>query len=204
MRIVIVDYGMGNLKSVEKAFEFLGYSCEVTQDPSVVNDAEKLVLPGVGAFGDCMGNLKTLGLYDAIIKFARSERPFLGICLGLQTLFEVSVEGGSYPGFGLIPGSVVKFEHQMKIPHMGWNRIEYSSEKTATCPLLQGIPDGSYMYFVHSYFVLPSFQDVVATKTDYGVSFASMIWKDNIFAVQFHPEKSQDKGLLMLDNFAKI
>ncbi len=198
--IVVVDYGRGNLRSVQKAFEYLGYNAVITSDPEVILKADKVVLPGVGAFGDCMDNLRKMGLAEAVLDFVRSGKPFLGICLGLQLLFTYSEEFGPVEGLGIVKGKVVRFAKGMKIPHMGWNQIEIVNKN----PLLEGVKDGDYFYFVHSYYVVPDEDSVTATVTDYGVKFVSMINKDNIFATQFHPEKSQKKGLLILDNFAKL
>lgn len=205
--IAIIDYGMGNLRSVQKAFERIGHIAVVTRDKKVINDAEKIVLPGVGAFPDCMKNLDDLGLIDPIIKGVEAGKPFLGICLGLQVLFTESEEFGTHKGLDIIKGRVIKFPEglssngtRLKIPHMGWNEIRMK-KKT---PVLDGIPEGSYLYFVHSYYVVPEDKEVIATTTDYGVEFVSSIWKDNIFACQFHPEKSQQAGLKILENFGGI
>jgi glutamine amidotransferase len=202
--ITIVDYGMGNLRSVQKAFEFLGIQAEVTQESEKIAKAQKVVMPGVGAFGDCMRNLKQSGLYDAVLEAVNSKRPFLGICLGLQALFEESEEGGRYKGFGAVHGKVVRFTEGLKVPHMGWNRINFTTKLSQACPLLEGISEGSYVYFVHSYYGMAEDKNIVMTQTDYGVKFDSMIWKENIFATQFHPEKSQSVGLKILSNFAKL
>jgi len=202
--ITIVDYGMGNLRSVHKAFEHLGFSAEVTDDARKVEHAERLVLPGVGAFGDCIANLQQGGFVEAIHAHIHSGRPFLGICLGLQVLFERSEEFGTHSGLGVIPGTVEHFPTDMqvdgealKIPHMGWNQIQIERE----CPLLRGVENGSYVYFVHSYRVIPTQAEDVLTTTAYGVRFCSAIWRDNIMATQFHPEKSQAVGLKILKNF---
>lgn len=205
--IAIIDYGMGNLRSVQKAFERIGHSAVVTRDKKVINDADKIVLPGVGAFPDCMKNLADLGLIDPIIKGVEAGKPFFGICLGLQVLFTESEEFGTHKGFDIIKGRVIRFPAglssngtKLKIPHMGWNEIRMK-KKT---PVLDGIPEGSYLYFVHSYYVVPEDKKITATTTDYGVEFVSSIWKDNIFACQFHPEKSQQAGLKILENFGGI
>ena len=202
--IAIIDYGMGNLRSVQKAFERIGHSAVVTRDKKVINDAEKIVLPGVGAFPDCMKNLDDLGLIDPIIKGIVSGKPFLGICLGMQLLFTESDEFGIHKGFDLIKGRVIKFPEglssngtKLKIPHMGWNEIRMMKR----APMLENLPEKSFLYFVHSYYVVPEDKEVIATTTDYGVEFVSSIWKDNIFACQFHPEKSQQVGLKILENF---
>lgn len=162
--------------------------------------ADKVVLPGVGAFGDCMDNLKKYGLIDAVVDFVKSGKPFLGICLGLQLLFTYSEEFGPVEGLNLVKGKVVRFPKGLKVPHMGWNQVEMVREN----PLLKGIKDGDFFYFVHSYYVVPENEEVVSTFTDYSIKFVSMINKDNIFACQFHPEKSQKVGLKVLDNFAKL
>ncbi|MEK7851268.1 MAG: imidazole glycerol phosphate synthase subunit HisH [Deltaproteobacteria bacterium] len=210
--IAIIDYGMGNLRSVQKGFEKVGHSAVVTSDPKVIMDASHVVLPGVGAFPDCMRNLEERGLLGVIPKVINSGRPFLGICLGLQLLFTESEEFGIHRGLDIIKGMVVKFSGQgktiaasqqttiLKVPHMGWNTIDIKKRP----PVLEGIDDVSYFYFVHSYYVVPDDEGVVATTTNYGVEFVSSIWKDNIFASQFHPEKSQEKGLKILKNFGDI
>lgn len=201
--IVIVDYGMGNLKSVEKAFMKIGAPVKVTQAPADIDMASAVVLPGVGAFADCMGNLREKGLLDAILKAIEKGKPYLGICLGLQILFEESEEFGPSKGLGIIPGRVKRFSFQdrtLKIPHMGWNSIKI----TKRSPILKAIPDDSYFYFVHSYYVEPSDASVISTITEYGHPFVSSIWKDNIMATQFHPEKSQALGLKLLESFAEF
>lgn len=201
--IAIIDYGMGNLRSVQKAFEHVGHEAVVTRDPKTILNASKVVLPGVGAFPDCMRNLEQYGLVDAVLQSIRSGRPFLGICLGLQILFTESEEFGLSKGLDVIKGRVVRFRPQdrsFKIPHMGWNSISIKQRPHA----LSDIEDGSYVYFVHSYYVVPEDPAVVATTTDYGVEFVSSIWKDNIFAVQFHPEKSQKAGLSILKRFGEM
>jgi len=200
--IAIVDYGMGNLRSVQKAFESVGEPAVVTADPEAVGKASKLVLPGVGAFADAMAELRQRGLVEPIVEFIRSGKPFFGICLGLQLLFELSYEDGEHRGLGLVPGRVVRFPNRpgLKVPHMGWNQLWIRWP----APVLQGIPDGAYVYFVHSYYVEPADRGVIATETDYGQLFASSIWSDNIFATQFHPEKSQQVGLNMIRNFCRL
>lgn len=201
--IAIVDYGMGNLKSVEKAFMKIGAPVKVTQAPADIDMASAVVLPGVGAFADCMGNLREKGLLDAILKAIEKGKPYLGICLGLQILFEESEEFGPSKGLGIIPGRVKRFSFQdrtLKIPHMGWNSIKI----TKRSPILKAIPDDSYFYFVHSYYVEPSDASVISTITEYGHPFVSSIWKDNIMATQFHPEKSQTLGVKLLESFAEF
>jgi len=206
--IAIIDYGMGNLRSVQKGFERVGHDAIVSSDPKVILDAGAVVLPGVGAFPDCMKNLTELGLVDTVYKVIDSGRPFLGICLGLQLLFEEGEEFGVHKGLGVLKGRVVRFPTEVannaeglyKIPHMGWNNI-----KIKRCPPhLSDTPDGSSFYFVHSYYVVPEDPGVVATTTDYGVEFVSSVWKDNIFATQFHPEKSQALGLGILKKFGEL
>ncbi len=199
--IAVVDYGRGNLRSVQKALEQVGARAVVTRVPKTIAGADKLVLPGVGAFADCMDNLKRLALVEPIMEFLATGKPFLGICLGLQLLFTESEEFGVSRGLDVVPGRVVRFPQGLKVPHMGWNTVEIWRED---CPLLRGIGEGSYFYFVHSYYVVPFDLSVVATSTVYGVEYTSMIWKDNIFATQFHPEKSQRLGLKILENFTRL
>ncbi len=200
--IVVVDYGMGNLRSVQKGFERIGAEAVVSRDVKDIENAGKLVLPGVGAFPECMNNLGRFGLIDPILEFIRSGRPFLGICLGLQLLFETSEEFGIHKGLGIIPGTVKAFSRSMglKIPHMGWNEVYF--EKNV--PIFEGISEGTYLYFVHSYYVEPNEAASVAARTEYGITFTSAIWLNNVFAVQFHPEKSQENGLKILKNFASL
>src|SRR5262245_34388057 len=191
--IAIIDYGMGNLRSVHKAFEHLGLDAEVTRNKKKIASADKVVLPGVGAFKDCMKNLETFDLIEPVVKAIRSGKPFLGICLGMQLLFTESEEFGRHEGLNLIPGKVVRFpqEADLKVPQIGWNQIRKNKE----VPFLKGVPEDSYVYFVHSYYVVPKDPKVIATQTNYGVEFCSSVHKDNVFATQFHPEKSQAVGL---------
>ncbi len=201
--IAIVDYQMGNLRSVQKGIERVGYSATITDDPAMLSDAEKIILPGVGAFEDAMAELDRRRLIAPILEAAQSGRPLLGICLGLQLLFDVSYENGQHAGLGVIPGEVVAFEGlppQCKIPHMGWNQLRL--QKPA--PLLAEITEGAYCYFVHSYYAIPKDESVVASHTDYHGLFPSVVWSGNVYATQFHPEKSQHVGLQMLRNFAEI
>lgn len=205
--IAIIDYGMGNLRSVQKGFEKVGFDAVVTADPSVVLQADKVVLPGVGAFRDCMRNLETGGFVEPIMQVIRQGRPFLGICLGLQLLFTESEEFGLHQGLGIIPGRVFRFAdgmteqgEKLAVPHMGWNQIAFRKQ----APLFAGIEEGAHVYFVHSYYVKPDDESVVATVTDYGGDFCSAIVKDNIMATQFHPEKSQAVGLQILKNFGEM
>lgn len=197
--IAIIDYGMGNLRSVSKAFEAVGHQAVVTREAHVIANASHVVLPGVGAFGDCMANLERYELIAPIYSAVQSGKPFLGICLGLQLLFTESEEFGTHKGLGIIPGRVKKFivDHSLKVPHMGWNDIRV----VQPAPIFAGIASGSYCYFVHSYYVEPADSTVVATVTDYGAPFASAVWKDNVVACQFHPEKSQAVGLQVIKNF---
>jgi glutamine amidotransferase len=197
--IAIIDYGMGNLRSVSKAFEAVGYQAVVTRDARVIGNASHVVLPGVGAFGDCMANIEQYGLVGPIHASIQSGKPFLGICLGLQVLFSESEEFGPHKGLDIIQGKVRRFEggQALKVPHMGWNQAHVQR----TCPLFDGIADGSDWYFVHSYFVDPSDKRLAATTTIYGLPFVSSVWKDNIVACQFHPEKSQAVGLRLIKNF---
>jgi len=202
--IAIVDYGMGNLRSVDKAFLSQGIGASVTRDPDEISRADGLVLPGVGAFGDCMKNLAEYGLVGPIKKHINSGKPFLGICLGLQLLFEGSEESPDVPGLGVLEGSVVRFtpseDERLKVPHMGWNRISIKKEG----PMLAGIPDGSWFYFVHSYYPAPKDAGVIAVTSSYGVEFTAAVARDNLFACQFHPEKSSADGLRILRNFAAL
>lgn len=198
--ISIIDYGMGNLRSVEKALEKLGYEASISADSKAINDAKGVILPGVGAFADCMTNLQSAGLEGMVYESIRSEKPFLGICLGLQLLFEESEEDGIHKGLGVFKGRVRRLPDGQKIPHMGWNQVKYSNK----APIFEGVPEGSNFYFVHSYYVDPADNSIVATTTDYGVEFTSSVWSGNVFAVQFHPEKSGDVGLKVLDNFGRL
>jgi glutamine amidotransferase len=197
--IAIIDYGMGNLRSVSKAFEAVGHQAVVTRDARVIGNASHVVLPGVGAFGDCMANIEQYGLVEPIRTAIQSGKPFLGICLGLQVLFSESEEFGPHKGLDIIQGAVRRFEggQALKVPHMGWNQVYVQR----ACPLFDGVADGSDWYFVHSYFVDPSDKQLAATMTTYGIPFVSSVWKDNIVACQFHPEKSQTVGLRLIKNF---
>ena len=195
--IAIVDYGMGNLRSVEKGFLKVGVDARVVSDAKSIENARAVVLPGVGAFRDCMRTLDALSLIEPIAKSIASGKPYLGICLGLQILFAESEEFGTYKGLDILPGKVVRFRIDLKVPHMGWNTVNIRKRP----PIFEDIHDNSYFYFVHSYFVAPADPAVIAGTTDYGISFTSMIWKENIVATQFHPEKSQETGLRILRNF---
>ena len=205
--IAIVDYGMGNLRSVQKAFEHVGAIARIVTRPEQLADATKVVLPGVGAFRDAMIHLRERGLVEPVIEAARSGRPFLGICLGLQLIFDVSYEDGEFRGLGIVPGRVVRFDfsklpqgRELKVPHMGWNQVQWNR----TCPLTEGLPTGRHFYFVHSYYVEPADSSVSYGLCNYGYDFTAMIWRDNLYATQFHPEKSQKVGLAMLKNFAAL
>jgi imidazole glycerol-phosphate synthase subunit HisH len=200
--IKIVDYGMGNLRSVQKAFEKIGADAQIVSRPADVAGAQKLVLPGVGAFRDAIAELKRTGLDRPVREHIAADKPFLGICLGLQLLFDVSYEDGQWEGLGVLAGKVVRFADQadLKIPHMGWNSLEFA-EPTR---LFEGVPEGSSVYFVHSYYVVPEDESVIAARTEHGTRFVSAVAKNNLFATQFHPEKSQSVGLRVLTNFATL
>lgn len=200
--IVIVDYGMANLRSVQKAFERVGRGAVITSDPNVMAEARKLVLPGVGAFRDAIARLRQADMIRVIVEHIRAGKPFLGICLGFQLLFTTSHEDGEHAGLDLFAGDVVRFPNVpgLKVPHMGWNQLR----KRLPVPLLENVPDQAAVYFVHSYFVVPRDPGLTAAETDYPTPFTSMIWRDNVYAVQFHPEKSQSVGLEMLRQFAAL
>jgi len=200
--IAIVDYQMGNLRSVQKGFEKVGHKAVVTDDPEVIQQAEKIVLPGVGAFRDAIAELRRRGMVEPIKAGISAGKPFLGICLGLQLLFDVSYEDGEYEGLGIVPGKVVRFEvpAQYKVPHMGWNQARIVRRP----PILEGIGEGTHFYFVHSYYVVPNDDSFVAVEVDYFHPFCAMVWRENLYATQFHPEKSQTDGLRILKNFAEL
>jgi len=205
--IGIIDYGMGNLHSVQKAFERIDAQAQIITEPSQITTADKIVLPGVGAFCDAIDTLRDKNLVEPITEAVQSGKWFLGICLGLQLLFDVSYEDGEHQGLGLVSGQVKRFDFQgrtdeadLKIPHMGWNALNIRRQ----APLYSGIENDSFVYFVHSFYVAPDNQDVIATTTEHGIDFVSSIWRDNIMATQFHPEKSQRVGLQMLKNFANL
>jgi glutamine amidotransferase len=200
--ICIIDYGMGNLRSVQKGFEKVGHPATISDDPATVASAEKVVLPGVGGFEDAMAELKARLLLSPVLEAIDSGKPFLGICLGLQLLFERSYEHGRHEGLGVLRGEVVRFKlpPEYSVPHMGWNQITIPRR----APILEGINDGTFFYFVHSYCVVPQDREVIAAETDYGGPFCSMIWRENLYATQFHPEKSQADGLRILKNFAEL
>jgi imidazole glycerol-phosphate synthase subunit HisH len=198
---VIVDYGMGNLRSVEKAVSAVGGRPVISADPGTILDADRLILPGVGAFGDAMRNLGRNGLDDAVCKAVHQEKPLLGLCLGLQLLFSRSEEFGSHEGLDLIPGVVRRFDDSsLQVPHVGWNQIE----AVRPDPLLKNIPAGSYFYFVHSFFVEPERPEDVLAWTSYGRSFCSIACRGKVWGAQFHPEKSQDAGKQLLRNFLEV
>ncbi len=200
--IAIVDYQMGNLRSVQKGFERVGHAAVVTADPEEIRRAAKVVLPGVGAFEDAAHELQSRGLEQSVREAIEAGKPFLGICLGLQLLFDVSYEGGTHSGLGILPGKVVRFDipAEYKVPHMGWNQTRICQK----APILKGIPDDTHFYFVHSYYAEPADRSCVALETDYAGPFCAMVWRDNLFATQFHPEKSQRQGLQLLQNFAEL
>jgi|SRR5688572_26125467 len=199
--IALIDYGAGNLRSVYKALKFVGADVNVVTRPREIGDARALVLPGVGAFDDCINSLRKQELLDGALDFIRTGRPFLGICVGYQALFEKSEEFNSCAaGLSLFGGKVVRFDGRdgLKVPQIGWNQIEITKPD---CPLFKGVDSGSYVYFVHSFYPQPDDSSVVACETVYGQRFPSAVWKDNVFATQFHPEKSQRVGLKLLENF---
>jgi len=205
--IAIVDYGMGNLRSVSKALEHVGADVRVVTDPKQILAADKVVLPGVGAFADAAAHLRDQGLIEPLLTVIDQGRPFLGICLGLQLLFDVSYEDGEHTGLGVVRGDVVRFDFRdrpdatgLKIPHMGWNQVHWLRD----CPLCEGIDSGEYFYFVHSYYVRPTEHDVRLGQCEYGIDFTAMIWRENVYATQFHPEKSQRAGLKILENFTRL
>jgi glutamine amidotransferase len=201
--VSIIDYGMGNIHSVNKALQFYGAKTTVTNNPKEIRGSDKVVLPGVGAFDDAILELERQGLISVINEHIKEKKSFLGICLGLQLLFEESEEANRTKGLGILKGTVRRFSEALgfKVPHMGWNQIKV---KDNGCPLLRDIPDNSYVYFCHSYYPRPEDSDIIAATTDYGIDFASIIWQDNIYGVQFHPEKSQAVGLKILKNFVNL
>jgi imidazole glycerol-phosphate synthase subunit HisH len=202
--IAIIDYDMANLRSVQKAFEHVGHAAEIITRPEQVDAAERVVLPGVGAFADAVVTLRERGLAEAVVRHIERGKPFFGICLGLQMLFEVGYEDGEHRGLGVLKGACVRFDVDqtlgLKVPHMGWNQLDVRRRS----PILNGLPDGSNVYFVHGYYAAPADDSVIATTTDYGRPFVSSVWRDNVVATQFHPEKSQTVGLQILRNFAEM
>ncbi len=201
--VVIVDYGMANLRSVQKAFEKVGTAAVISSDPNRVHEAAKVVLPGVGAFEDAIGKLRDTGLAEAVVDHIDTGKPFLGICLGMHMLFSRSHEGGNFAGLNLFAGDVVRFtpEPGLKIPHMGWNTLNIRMPK---CPLFHGLPPDSAFYFVHGYYAVPTDAGSTSAEADYPGPFCAALWRDNVFATQFHPEKSQAVGQLLLRNFAGL
>ncbi len=202
--IALMDYGSGNMRSVEKALRKVGADVKVIATPEGLKEARAAVLPGVGAFDDCISAMQKQELLECMRGFIKSGRPFLGICVGYQALFERSEEFNSCAaGLGVFKGKVVRFKEQpgLKVPQIGWNQIQFASAK---CPLFKGVADKSYVYFVHSFFPKPEDESIVSARTEYGETFASAIWKDNVFATQFHPEKSQSIGLKLLENFVQL
>ena len=197
--IAIIDYRMNNLRSVQKAFEHSGTDTVISSDPDILRKADKLVLPGVGAFGKSMESIRTGGFDRIIIDHAAAGKPLLGICLGMHLLFSRSEEFGTHEGLNILTGSVVRFPPTLKVPHIGWNQIK----QRRTSPIVNGVKDSAYVYFVHSYYSIPS-DDIVVTSTDYGIEFPSIVQRKNIFGIQFHPEKSQAAGLTILKNFALV
>ncbi len=198
--IAIIDYGMGNLRSVAKGFEKMGVTARVTDNPKIVDDAQGVVLPGVGAFSDAMSNLRQRGMEEAIHLAVEKGKPFLGICLGLQLLFESSEEWGTSEGLAVFPGRVRRLPPGLKVPHMGWNTIKVQNP----CPLFTGTPENAAFYFVHSYYVEPAEPSLSACTTDYGIEFTSVAARDNVFGIQFHPEKSSALGLRILQKFGGL
>lgn len=205
--IAVIDYGIGNIASVQKAILHVGGDARLVTTPAELEGAQKIVLPGVAAFGESIDQLRQLGFVEPVKKAIEAGTPYLGICLGLQMLFDVSYEDGEHTGFGILPGRVVRFEfdeaevaQDLSVPHMGWNQIHWDRD----CPLFKGIENDSYAYFAHSYHVVPAEADIIATTTEYGYGFTSSIWRGNIFGTQFHPEKSQDVGLKVLTNFVNL
>jgi len=200
--IAIIDYGMGNLRSVQKGFERVGHAATITNDPHVVAKADHVVLPGVGAFADAIAELRRRDLVEPVREAIASGKPFLGICLGLQMLFDRGYEDGCHEGLGVLAGEVVRFQvpPEYKVPHMGWNELSIVRRP----PMLAGIEEGTHFYFVHSYYVAPADSSVIAAQASYPEPFTAMVWRDNLVATQFHPEKSQAHGLRLLKNFAEM
>jgi len=206
--INIIDYEMGNLRSVEKAFESLGFAVRISADPNDIKTADKVVLPGVGAFRDCINNLRNGGFVEPLLEHIAAGKLMLGICVGMQMLFDASEEFGTHQGLGLIPGKVVRFpsgmvenKDRLKVPHMGWNNVSIKQQS----PLFKGIEDESYLYFVHSYYCAAEKSTDIAATCRYGdIEFCASIWRDNIMATQFHPEKSQSVGLNIFRNFGEL
>lgn len=200
--INIIDYGAGNLRSVEKALHFLGFDAKISSEPKEILDCDKVILPGVGAFGDCMNSIRDAELDACIKEVIDKGKPFLGICLGLQLLFEKSEESVGATGLSIFEGENVKIPKKdgLKIPHIGWNSIKYNKD----CPIFQGIGDNPYVYFVHSYYIQPKDTNIICAQTDYGTDLPIAVWRENVFATQFHPEKSGDVGMKILKNFGNL
>jgi len=206
--IAIIDYDIGNLRSVQKALQRVGGEARLVRTPAELAAADKIVLPGVAAFGDAVAELRRSGLAEPLRRAIAAGVPYLGFCLGLQLLFERSYEDGTHEGLGVFGGEVVRFDFdggapsgaRLRVPHMGWNQLH----PRRTCPMLEGIDDGAYVYFAHSFHVVPADESIVAAVTDYGIDFVSAVWKDNVFATQFHPEKSQAVGMRLLANFVRL
>ena len=201
--IAIVDYGMGNVRSVQKALEHVGANVVLTADRGTIESAQALVVPGQGCFPDAMRALGALGLVEVLRGWPATGKPFLGVCIGHQLIFDSSEEGEPVGGLGLLRGRVVRFPPGRKIPHMGWNAVQ-KTVAGRSCPLLEGVDDGAYFYFVHSYYPVPEDESVVAATTEYTDTFASVVWRDRLFSTQFHPEKSQAAGLRVLENFVSL
>lgn len=200
MKIALIDHGVGNLRSVEKALVTVGADVDLTENPERIRMADKLVLPGVGAFADAMRGLEKNDLVEPLVDAARENKPLLGICVGMQMLFEISEEHGEHPGLGILPGQVLRFPSQdLTIPHTGWNQIQTQRQSE----LLTGIPDGSYAYFNHAYYCVPEKEEDILGITEYGTPYASVVQRGNLYGVQFHPEKSQKIGLTLLRNFVQ-
>ena len=203
MALAIIDYGVGNLRSVEKAFTSQGIDAVVSRDEKVLRAVDKLVLPGVGAFAACMEGLRASGFDELVMEEARAGKPILGVCVGLQMLFDEGHEFGVHRGLGLLPGRVVRFAEGVRVPHVGWNQVSIKSN-WRDHPTFRGLPDQSFFYFVHSYYVEPADEPCVLGETDYDLRFASICGRENVVGVQFHPEKSQAAGLRLLKNFAEL
>ncbi len=203
MNVAIIDYGIGNLRSVEKAFTSQGIEAVVTRDEKTLRAADKLVLLGVGAFGYAMESLRKLGFDELVIEAAGAGKPLIGLCVGLQMMFDEGHEFGVHKGLGLLPGRVIKFPDGVRIPHVGWNEVEYR-DRSGDLPIFNGLPDRSFYYFVHSYYVEATAEDSIIGETEYGIRFPSICGRENVIGVQFHPEKSQATGLRLLRNFAML